>query len=128
MAILLARHGDHEDRRLRFGPARAPERRDQAPHRRGRHLSRPGRGHPPARRPLLLEQPDQPAVPRARRTTLETTTAPPGDTTQVSPPGPDARPTRPRRASRPTKASRSTPGDTIHLTAHGHWKSTTSVG
>jgi hypothetical protein len=77
---------------------------------------------------LLLEQPDQPAVQRARRMTLETTTAPPGDTTQVSPPVPDARPNRPRRASRPTNASRTTPGDTIHLTAHGHWKSTTSVG
>jgi hypothetical protein len=55
---------------------------------------------------LLLEQPDQPAVQRARRMTLETTTAPPGDTTQVSPPVPHARPNRPRRASRrPTPAA-----------------------
>jgi hypothetical protein len=102
-----------------WSPSR-PEPRDQAPHRRGRHLSRRGGGHPPARRPLLLEQADEPAVQRARRMTLETTTAPPGDTTQVSLPVPDARPNRPRRASRPTNASRTTPGDTIRSVAVQH--------
>ena len=54
---------------------------------------------------LLLEQPDQPAVQRARRMTLETTTAPPGDTTQVSPPVPDAHQTGPAASRRPTPAA-----------------------
>ena len=52
-------------------PARAPQRRDQASHRRRRDLPERSRHHP-ARRRDLLEQNDEWAVQRARYITLET--------------------------------------------------------